>query len=186
VKVIKNIRDGIRHWFLKKALKKLKRQRGTFGYKQANSFLVYYDASTEKNYDQITGLVKEFQNDKKKVKTLGFYDSRHLPEYCYQQLNFEFCSKSSFAWDQKPVVQNINDLLLGKYDVLIDLTPSDYFHMKYLTALSDASFKVGRYHEKYVDLYDFMIQIPDETQQEEAINHTIFYLKMLNNDSSDN
>lgn len=181
MKLIRNIKDRIRLWFLKRALKELKRTKKTFGYNQANTFGIMYDASTEENYRQIASLVKELQNDKKKVKTLGFFNMKDLPEYCFPQLSFEFCNAGNFAWNQKPKDKAVLDFIDSQYDVIIDLTPSDFFHIKYLMAISDASFKVGRFHEKYVDLYDLMIQIDDSTSQEETIKQTIFYLKMINN-----
>jgi len=183
--VIRKIKDSIRHWFLGKALKKLRRTKKTFGYKQAGNIGILYDVSTEDNFRQITALVKELQNDKKKVKTLGFVDNKNLPEYCFPQLSFEFCTPNSFAWNQKPLDKNVKDFINAHYDVLIDFTPSEFFHVKFLNALSDASFKVGRFHEKYIELYDLMIQIDDTTPQEEAIKQTIHYLKMINNDQSD-
>jgi len=183
--VIRKIKDSIRHWFLGRALKNLNRKKKTFGYKNAVNFGILYDASTEDNFRQITALVKELQNDKKKVKTLGYVNLKHLPEYCFPQLSFEFCTPKSFAWNQKPMEKNVKDFIGAHYDVLIDFTPSEFFYVKFLNALSDASFKVGRFHERYIELYDLMIQIEDITSHEEAIKQTIHYLKMLNNDQSD-
>ncbi len=183
--MFRKLKESIRYWFLGKALKNLKRKKKTFGYKQATNIGILYDASTEGNFRQITALVKELQADKKKIKTLGYVNSKHLPEYCFPQLSFEFCTYKSFAWNQKPLEKAVKDFIGAHYDVLIDFTPSDFFHMKFLNALSDASFKVGRYHDKHIDLYDLMIQIDDITPQEEAIKQTIHYLKMINNDQSD-
>ena len=183
--MIRKIKDSIKHWFLGRALKNLKRTKKTFGYKQAVNIGILYDASTEDNFRQITALVKELQNDKKKVKTLGYIDHKQLPEYCFPQLSFEFCTYKSFAWNQKPLEKSVKDFISARYDVLIDFTPSVFFHVKFLIALSDASFKVGRFHEKYIELYDLMIQIDDTTPQEEAVKQTIHYLKMINNDQSD-
>lgn len=181
MKLIRNIKDRIRHWFLNRALKELKRTKKTFGYTKAKSFGIMYDASTEENYRQIASLTKELQNDKKKVKTLGYFKNKDLPEYCFPQLSFEFCSAGNFAWNQKPKDKAVLDFINSQYDVIIDLTSSDFFHIKYLMAISDASFKVGRFHEKYVDLYDLMIQIDDSVSQEETIKQQMYYLKMINN-----
>lgn len=183
--MFKNIREGIRHWFLNNALKNLKRKKRIFSYKDALRFGILYDASTEENYRQITLLVKELQQDQKKVKTLGFVAQKKMPDYCFPKLTFEFCNKGYFGWNQQPVAPNVKEFIAADYDVIIDLTPSVVFHAKFLTSLSNVPFKVGRYHEKYVDLYDLMIQIDDNSSLEDAAKHTMYYLKMLNNDRSD-
>ena len=183
--MIRKLKESIRHWFLGRALRSLERTKKTFGYKQAVNIGILYDASTEDNFRQITALDKDLQNDKKKVKTLGYVIHKDLPEHCFPQLSFEFCTSKNFAWNQKPTTKNVIDFINERYDILIDFTPSDFFHVKFLNALSDAFFKVGRFHEKYIELYDLMIQIDDTTPQEEAVKQTIHYLKMINNDQSD-
>jgi hypothetical protein len=113
--------------------------------------------------------------------TLGYITGKTMPEYSFPKLTFEFCNKTHFAWNHQPTSPTINSFISKEYDVLIDLTPSEFFHVKYLVSQSPAHFKVGRYAEKYVDLYDMMIQVDDQCSLQETINHTIHYLKMINN-----
>lgn len=180
--VITNIRDGIRQWFLKKALNKVSRRKKILGYGQAQSFGIMYDASSEENYRQITHLVKDLQQDNKKIKTLGYVNLKKMPEYSFPKLTFEFCNAKNFYWDQSPLTQNVKDFIAQDFDALIDLSPSDFFHLKYLAATSTAPFKVGRFNEKYINVFDLMLEVKDDTPNKEAIEHTIFYLKMINND----
>ncbi len=182
MKIITRIKDIIRYWFLKRAHKKLKREKKLTGYHQASSFAIIYDASEEENYRSITMLVKELQQDNKKVKTLGYVVHKKMPDYCFPKLTFEFCNGKSFSWNQQPVAKNVKDFLNSHYEVMIDLTSSDFHHVKYLLAVSKASLKVGLYSEKYLDIYDFLIQLDDSSTHEERIKQTFHYLKMIHNE----
>lgn len=183
--IFKTIREKFQYWLLARALKRLSRRKRTMGYRQAASFGILYDASSEENYRQITLLVKDLQQDQKKVKTLGLVNLKKMPEYAFPKLTFEFCSPKDFAWDYTPKSQSVRDFIAQEYDVLIDLSSAKMFHLKYLAATSGAAFKVGRYHDQQVNIFDLMLQVNDDTPHRETIEHTIFYLKMINNDQPD-
>jgi hypothetical protein len=175
----------VRYWFFKRASSKNKRIKKIMGYSQAKSFGIIYDASTEENYRRITRLVKDLQQDQKKVKTLGYINLKTMPEYSYPKLIFEFCNSKDFSFSQHPKTNNLKDFAAADFDILIDLTPSSFDHMKYVCAISDSRMKVGKYHEKYIDVYDLLLQLEDNSTQEETIEHMLHYIKMINNDKTE-
>ncbi|MFW5706930.1 MAG: DUF6913 domain-containing protein [Bacteroidota bacterium] len=181
MKIIKDIKDSTREWFLKRAHKKVARNKKLLGYSQVKNLGILYDASEEHNYRHIVQLVKKLQDDQKKVKTMGFVNQKKRPDYCFPQLVYDFCDAKSFAWNQKPTAQNVKDFIDAEYDLLIDLTPSDFHLVKYLCAISKARMKTGRYVEKYIDIYDLMLQVDDNNSIEETSSQVIHYLKMINN-----
>lgn len=171
-------------WLLKRAHKKLQRKRKMMGYHQAVSFGIIYDATSEDNYRHVTHLVRDLQQDQRKVKTLGFVTMKKMPEHCFPKLTFEFCNASGFAWNQQPMAQSVKDFLSHSFDVLIDLTPSTFHQVKFVCAISDANMKVGRYVEKYIDIYDLMLQVDDSNSIVETSGQVMHYLKMINNDGN--
>lgn len=180
--MIKSTKDAIRLWFLQRAHRRIKRKKKFLNHNNARSFGILYDASVEDHYRFITLLVKDLQQDQKRVKTLGFVTQKKMPEYCFPKLTFEFCNAASFNWMQKPKQKNINDFLAEDFDVLIDFTPSGFFQMKYVTAISMAKMKTGRFAEKYIDIYDFMIHLDDKASIKETSDQMIHYLKMFDNE----
>jgi hypothetical protein len=181
VKIVANLKGALRLWFLKRAMYKPDRLKKFLGYSQANTFGIIYDATTEENYRRITMLVKELQQDRKKVKTMGFVNMKKLPAHAFPKLTFEFCSQKDFSITQQPILPAINEFAKQSFDILIDLTPSDFHQMKYLSAISDSVMKVGRYDERYKDIYDLMLQVDDTNTIEETIDQVLLYLKMINN-----
>jgi hypothetical protein len=182
VNIFKNISAAIRFWFLKRASSKINRKKKLLGYAQATSFGIIYDASSEENYRRMTLLVRDLQQDQKKVKTLGFVNQKKMPEYSFSKLTFEFCNTKNFSFSQEPTSPSVIDFISNDFDILIDLSPSYFYQMKYLCAVSNAKMKVGRYVEKYVDIYDLMLQMDDNNPLPEMIEQVFHYLKMINND----
>ena len=152
------------------------------GYSQAINLGIVYDASSEKNYRHVNQLVRDLQKDQKKVKTMGFVNMKKWPGHCLPQLVFDFCDAKAFAWNQNPIAQNVKDFIQADYDVLIDLTPSGFHLVKYLCAVSKATMKTGRFVEKYIDIYDLMLQVDDSNSIEETSSQVFYYLKMINNE----
>lgn len=181
MKIVANLKGALRLWFLKRAMRKPERLKKFLGYSQATTFGIIYDATTEESYRRVTILVKELQQDQKKVKTMGFVNLKKLPAHAFPKLTFEFCTKKDFSITQQPLLPSINDFATHAFDVLIDLTPSDFHQMKYISAISDSLMKVGRYDDRYKDIYDLMLQIDDTNTIEETIDQVLFYLKMINN-----
>lgn len=184
MKALRKLQDHYRLWLLQRAHKKVTRQRKMLGYHPAVSFGIMYDATSEDHYKHVTHLVRELQQDQKKVKTLGYVTVKKMPEHCFPKLTFEFCNSASFSWNQQPVAQNVKDFISGSYDVLIDLTPSYLHHIKYLSAVSVAKMRVGRYVEKYIEVYDLMLQVDDNNSIEETSGQVLHYLKMINNNDN--
>ncbi len=182
MKILEEIKSKYRYWFLKQTFKKNIREKKLLGYGQATNFGILYDASTEEAYRFITLLVKDLQHDQKKVKTLGFVNHKKMPHYAFPKLTFEFCNAQNFSLTQKPISPNIIDFASNNFDILIDLTPSTFHQVKYLSAISASTMKVGRYVEKHVDIFDLMLQLEDEGPLQEAIEQVFHYLKMINND----
>lgn len=186
VNIIEKIQLKLRLWLLERAHKKVQRSKKLMGYHQARNLGVIYDASTEENYNRITHLVKEFQQDGKKVKTLGFVTQKPMPDYCFPKLTFEFCNSKSFSWNQQPLARNVQTFIKENYDILIDLTPTSFHLVKYLVAISEARMKMGRYNENYIEVYDLMLQIDESSDLQQASSQAVHYLKMINNDRSEN
>jgi hypothetical protein len=174
---------ALKHWFLKRASSKINRTRNLIGYKQAHHIGILYDASNEENYRRITLLVKDLQQDQKKVKTLGYVIQKKMPDYAFPKLTFEFCNSKSFSLTQQPITSNIKDFAENNFDILLDLTPSKLDHMKYISAVSGSKMKVGIYDEKYLDIYDLLLQLNENSTLEETIEQTLHYIKMINNDN---
>jgi len=181
VSVFKKIIKKYRNYFFKKKRKNISRQKKVINYYDAKNIGMIYDASYEDNYNAITEITRRLQLDNKKVYSLGFVSQKKKPEYCFPKLIFGFFTSRDFTWNLEAKSNFINEFIQTEFDVLIDLSPSDIFHTKYVAGLSKAKYKVGIYSKEYFHIYDLLLDVNENISLEELIDHSLHYLKTINN-----
>lgn len=90
-----------------------------------------------------------------------------------------FSKKQTNYWSEIPNSALVEDFIHQKFDLLIDLTMQKYFPLVYITALSEANFKIGTAgsSQNYFDLnIDFQTS-PDTAQLADQI---LYYLIRIN------
>lgn len=75
------------------------------------------------------------------------------------------------------VVKNFID---EEFDLLIDLNIHDHFSLKYISALSKAAFKVGKYNENDIEIFDMMIDADNTKTVKYFLRQIDTYITMLN------
>jgi|AntAceMinimDraft_17_1070374.scaffolds.fasta_scaffold03605_4 hypothetical protein len=180
MKFTKKIKNNIGNYFLKKELSKSNRKREMTNLNNAKKIGVLYNASNEKDYKLIYHFVKGLQRNQKIVKALGFVEDSIIPHYCFPKLSFDFFTIKDLNWYHKPSNNFVNDFVKEEYDIIIDFCSEDSFPVQYITVLSKAKFKVGRYGKNHRDIYDMMIETDKEITLEQYIKQVTHYLTILN------
>jgi hypothetical protein len=67
-----------------------------------------------------------------------------------------------------------------EFDIVIDLCMHDCFPLNYVSGLSKAKFKVGRYGEKNSAIYDFMLNVNPTITLNDYMKEVIHYLSIIN------
>jgi hypothetical protein len=128
---------------------------------EADNIGIIYNATEFVSFEIIRSLVKELTRDSRKVTVLGYVDSKKLIDHYLYRKGFDFFSKNELNWYFKPVSSVVDSFTSEPFDLLINLSLEDYYPIRYITALSPALLKAGRYSpdEQYLD---FMIDIEKE------------------------
>lgn len=177
--IIKNIKKYFWKSSLNKGLKKVNRKRQAINLNDARKIGIIYDASDEPRCKSILEFVQLLQGDQKKIKTLGFANFKIIPHYCNTSLSNDFFCIKDLNWCNIPKSKFIDDFLKTEYDLIIDLSPRESLPLSYISIISNAKFKVGRYNED-VNHLDLMIHNKNNKDLKEFIKHTIHYLTILN------
>ena len=159
---------------------KIQRNRCVMNIDDAKSIGLVYDASDEATYAIVSDFVRFFQERQKTVKAIGFINYNRLPHYCFPKLFYDYFTKRDLNWYFKPNKTRIIDFINEEFDIIIDLCLYDCFPLICISGLSKAKFKVGRYSEKYPDIYDFMLKVDHEISLEDFIKEIINYLSIIN------
>ncbi len=179
VPLLNTIRQMVWNTQFRREMSLSKRRRKYVSLMDADTIGILYDASEEKNYAVVYNFVRYLIEQQKKVKALGFVNSTLIPHYCHPRLSFDYFTLKDMNWYRKPVGHFVRDFISNEFDMIINLDVNDTPSLKYITGLSIAHFKVGRFHEKNKDCFDLMIDLKDPTDIEVLLKEINHYLSIL-------
>jgi hypothetical protein len=179
--LIKNIKKFFADNTIKKQLSE-KRIVGPnrFSFVGVRTVGILFDASNPEDYELVKRYVVYLREHAKKVKVLGYFSSKEIPAFTYSKLEYDFFSAKETNWFGKPTTHIIDNFIEENYDLLIDLNIHDHFSLKYITALSKAKFKVGKYKEEDENIYDMMIDADNTQTLKYFLRQVDTYISMMN------
>lgn len=151
-----------------------------FRFDQLKTVGILFDASSQEDFELVKRYVVYLREHAKKVKVLGFFNTKQAPQLSYSKLEYDFFSSKEINWLGKPITHIIDNFMNEEYDLLIDLNIHDQFPLKYISALSKARFKVGKYKEQDEIIYDMMIDADNTQTLKYFLRQVDIYIGMLN------
>ena len=166
-------------FLLRRRLKGFERKREVKNIHQCNSILILSFLPEDENASKTIGLAKELKQMKKEVFTLIYagdineINSIQIADIniiSNDQLNRYFIPNDAYLYE----------LMSREFDLLIDLSLSDQFPLKYIYSLSRAKLKSGaamNYKAKYGDV---LIDVSKEEEVPYLIAQIKHYLSNIN------
>ena len=161
MKLMNNIKAYVGHRVLNKHLSAHIRKPVVCNINKAGHIGIIYNATESVSFEIIRDLVKDLTHEKRKVTVLGYVDSKKLIDNYLYRKGFDFFSKNELNWYSKPVSSTIDQFIKEPFDLLINLSLEDHYPIQYITALSPAAFKAGKFSPDD-QILDFMIDIEKE------------------------
>lgn len=177
--IINTLREKIGYYFLKEDFKRIKRNKILRNYENIRSVAILYSFEDETRYNQVCDMVKDFQNDNKVVKTLGLFNHKNIPHYCFPRLAFDHITPKSSNIYYKPNDEVTTNFIKEEFDLLINLNLDDNLALHYIATLSNSKFKVGKYDERYSMIYDFLFHYNNKKDIYQFKVEIINYLKII-------
>lgn len=174
------IRKKIGSYLLKQESSAIKRKKQAFNLNEAKSFAIVFEASKMEDVELVKKYVNYLKELKKKVRIIGYFNSEHQPNFTYSKLEYEFFATDKLNWYLKPGGSFITDFINEEFDVLIDLNINDYFPLKYVSTLSKAKFKVGKFTEDNKSIFDLLIENDKANGFKYFLRQVDIYLSMIN------
>ena len=175
------LRRHIGRFYFRKELSKIWRERKLTNFKVARKIGILYSLDDVPIYDTVSEFVTHLQQDHKDVKALGFVKNKDLVNRFLPKLSYDFFSKKDINYFFLPIHSKVNDFISKEFDLLIDLSLTDSFPLKYISGLSMAHCRIGRYSEENSNYYDLMIDLDSDSSLKEYIHQIIHYLTIINN-----
>ena len=180
--IFKKIKQAIANGYIKLELKDHPRERkpSRFDFKEIKTVGILFDATKLEDFELVKRYVLYLREHRKNIKAMGFFTTKQIPDLAFSKLEYDFFSLKELNWFGKPSSVFIQNFIDEEYDLLIDLNVQNLFPLKYISALSKASFKVGKYRENDLEIYDMMIDSDDTKSLKYFLRQVDTYIIMLN------
>ena len=147
---------------------------------EAGNIGVLYFLPDEPVYRKISAYVKKLQDKGKRVKALGYVESKHLTGQFLPKLSYDFFFPSGLSWNYKPTSTAVREFIDSEFDILIDLSTKNSLPLLFITGLSRAKFKVGMQRDDSAAYLDMMISLQEKDGLEELITQIDHYISIIN------
>lgn len=158
------IKATVGKYVLDQKIRDLKRATRVCNLTDAKNIGIIYNATELTSFDLIRDFTRKIATEKARISILGYVHSKQLVDHYLYRKGFDFFYKGNLNWYYRPVSDVTDKFIAEPFDILINLSLEDYYPIRYITALSPAGFKAGKYapDDQYLDL---MIDIEKEKNQ---------------------
>lgn len=174
------LRVKIGQYYYKKEQARMSRTCQMTNLKDAKRIGILYTLEDVPDYERVSEFVSQLQGEHKEVKALGFVKNKSLVERFLPKLSYDFFSTRDLTWFYKPIHRQVKDFIDKEFDLLIDLSLHDTFPLKYISGLSNALCRVGKFSDINSEYYDLMIDLKPSMTSEEYLGQVQHYLTVIN------
>ena len=178
--MFRNIRIKIGRHYFKKEQSRTDHHCQMTNLMDAKRIGILYTLDEVPDYDRISEFVSQLQGNHKEVKALGFVNNKNLIQRFLPKISYDFFSNRDLTWFYKPIHTQVRDFIEKEFDLLIDLSLHDSFPLKYISGLSKALLRVGKFSEENIAYYDLMIDMKPTMTSEEYLGQIQHYLTIIN------
>ncbi|MBA3901145.1 MAG: hypothetical protein H0X62_13220 [Bacteroidetes bacterium] len=179
MQLLQNTRRKLGEYFLKKELANSHRNSIFQNFEKSATIGILFNATNQEDFELVKKYVNYLKGLNKKVKALGYFSKREMPELTYSKFEFDFFTKKDLNWHLKPDKDFIDNFINEEFDILLVLDLKDDFPLRYISALSKAKFKMGNLTAD-TEIYDMMIEVEEGKGIKYFLKHLDHYLMQLN------
>ena len=178
--VSRNIRVWLGHQRFINEMKKINRNPEIVSFDEASKIGILYDATDERDSDSVKNYIKNIRaNFKKDILAMGFVDRKETHKSQYAQFGLDFFTKKDLNFQMIPINPIVNNFINEKFDILINLNSGKCFPLRYISAMSKARFRVGRYSSSNTIYFDMMIKLNGEPPIRTVIEEIEHFLRLI-------
>lgn len=164
---------------LRQKMAKQKGIRKMCNFDTAKSVGVLFVADTVESYQRVSEFTDTLLNERGiKVLTIGYVVDKKKQGDFNEKSGYRFFSTKQCNWYGKPNDHSVDYFVEKEFDMLIDLSLSDYLPLQFIVASSKTRLRVGRFSSSYV-AQDVMIDINKNNTVDYLITQIELYLSML-------
>ncbi len=176
----KNIRVWLGNQRFLRDVKKVERKPGIISFDDAMRIGILYDATDERDSDTVKNYIKTVRaNFKKDIMALGYVDRNAVGKNQYAQVGLDFFTKKDLNFSMRPTNPIVSNFINEEFDILINLDYGKSYPLRYISGLSKARFKVGRYNNSNSVYFDMMVKLTGDPPIKTVIEEIEHFLRLI-------
>ncbi len=179
MKLLNNIKQKLGKRVLNNKLRNFTRQRKSYNFDSAKSAGILFTPTDQVSFEQIKQFLNYLSTYKLQIYVLGYIDAKTIPESFLFWKGINLFSRKELGWTLVPKTHLVTDFIDKQFDLLFDLSMSDFFPVEYISRLSKSKFKIGRYTLNHGS-FDLMFELNNSNQLEVFLDHIKHYLNLIN------
>ena len=160
--------------------KKNPRKKFIYNLTTARKVGIVFEGSITGIPEEIKAFMQYLKSLSLDVYAIGFVDIKELTVGLEQNPSINFFSRKELKWNGVPSCQHVAEFANLRLDILIDFSRRDHMAMRSVTALSQASFKVG-FISYDQSPFDFTLAVKEGESISYIIEQAKHYLMAINN-----
>jgi hypothetical protein len=178
--MFQKIKSYVIHFLINREMKLHQRSKRVVNLKSAESIGILFAMENEDDYKFINRLVHLPEIAGRRFKVIGYVPEKTVPNYYMAKLKMDLITKSDLNIFDIPNKVFVDEFIQEKFDLMIYMSAGDYLPLDYIAGRSHANFKAGRYREKMIKVFDFMIKRPEGMESSAFSQTVVDYLKIIN------
>ena len=175
------LRMAVGNMIYMRKLRQPQKRRQVVSFEQARKIGMLYDATSDSDTETVKQYVKTIRGEHKEVIALGYVDGKDLSRNQFAQLGLDFFTRKNLRWNMIPDCLEVKNFINEPFDILINLNEGDCFPLNYITSMSKARFRIGRYNKNLIHNFDMMIDAGNSTSLANFIKEADRYLRIIKN-----
>lgn len=149
-----------------------------FNFETSKLIGVLFKTDTQAEFEIVKTFLHFLTDQNNKIVALCFVDEKKVPDYYFLRKGFNFFSRHDLNFFFLPKTHFILDFIDKPFDMLIDLSIDKNFPLFYISNLSKAKFKIGKFNFGH-KCFDVMIDISKKKSIESLIEQIKVYVPVL-------
>jgi hypothetical protein len=145
--------------------------------RQAKTVGILYEITGIEDMNSINQMIENIQNMDIEVVELG-YENR-MPEKEEKPV-ISILTRRDLNWFEKPKGFQVEEFKKYNFDILICAFVGECLPLSYLSAVSSAKFRVGKYNPESTDQFELMINMQTNQTLPYLLSQIDHYLNVLN------
>ncbi|MCB0479080.1 MAG: hypothetical protein KDC84_13005 [Crocinitomicaceae bacterium] len=154
---------GIQEYFAKKKVNKIQngRKSQVYNYLNSNSIGILCTCESETQINLIQRYIQKLKENHgiRKIKLLAICNEKELPAYFKETENVIGVTSKEFSYTGNSENGRFLDFIKENFNILLDFSRDVNPEVKFVVKSSHASFKVGRFADENLEMYDLMLNM---------------------------